>query len=262
MKRKKAEKAVKNDSSMVIFTNLMILLLAFFIVLVNLASTDQQKKHAALNSLFGSFGFHSGGLSAIGTSDSKDITVPDSPMNKEDVYAETLQDIALANGLDSDVEIRREPDRTVISFGDRIMFAKGSSVIPRESKKFLMEISKFLKEREGLIELRGYAEKMETFFEPDPVNAALYLSTKRAMAVLHFFLEEGRIPASRLVAHGFGISHGGEGNQIGGREWRGKVDIIIGHEKDIPYRLRVGRQRDGFIDFKGFIFKMHGSSNE
>lgn len=262
MKKKESEGAVKNNSSIIIFTNLMILLLAFFIVLVNLATTDNNKKHAALNSLFGSFGFHAGGMSPIGTSESKDITMPDSPMQKEDLYVETLQNIASVNGLGSEVEIRKEPEKVVLTLGDRILFAKGSSVIPGESTKFLMEVSRFLQDSEGLIELRGYADKKETLFEPDPENAALYLSIKRAMAVLHFFLEKGGIPADRLVAHGFGTNDDGEENLAGKREWRGKVDIIVGHKEEIPYRLRVDRLRDGIIDFKGFLFKMRGSNDE
>ena len=263
MKKKKQDSATGNESSIVIFTNLMILLLAFFIVLVNLASTDQQKKHAALNSLFGSFGFHTGGLSAIGTQDGMDITMPDSPIYKEEIKVETLQNIAAANGLSSDIEIRRTPEKIVLTLGDRILFAKGSTAIPRESTKFLMEISKFLKDSEGLIEIRGYADKGETVFDPDPVHAALYLSTKRALAILHFFLEKGMIPASRLVAHGFGSPPTRKGkDQIGGRDWEGKADIIVGQKEEIPYRLRVDRQRDRILDFKGFLFKIKGFSDE
>lgn len=261
-KKEKQESTVQNNSSVVIFTNLMILLLAFFIVLVNLATTDKNKKHAALNSLFGSFGFHAGGMSPIGASESKDITMPDAPIHEADLYVETLQNIASANGLGSEVEIRKEPEKVVLTLGNRIMFAKGSSVIPGGSTKFLMEISKFLKEGEGLIELRGYADKKETLFEPDPENAALYLSIKRAMAVLRFFLERGGIPAARLVAHGFGTNYEEEEDHIGQRGWHGKVAIIVGRKEEIPYRLRVKRIWDGIIDFKGFLFRMHGDGDE
>ena len=159
MKKKKQATTVSNESSLVIFTNLMILLLAFFIVLVNLATTEEHKKHAALNSLFGSFGFHSGGLSAIGTKEGMDITMPDSPIYKEDIKVEALQNIAASNGLSSDVEIRRAPEKIVLTLGDRILFKKGSFTISRKSMKFLKEISEFLKDGQGLIEIRGYTDK-------------------------------------------------------------------------------------------------------
>jgi chemotaxis protein MotB len=263
MKKKIEEQPAQSDSSTVIFTNLMILLLAFFIVLVTLASTDQRKKMAALNSLFGSFGLQAGGQSAIGDNNSMDITMPDSPINKEDVYIETLQNIASANGLRSDVEIRATPNKIVITLGERILFTKGHSTIPRENDEFLLEISKFLMDSKGLIELRGYADERETLLEPDPVRAALYLSAKRAMSVLHFLTEKGMIPASRLVAHGFGVPPASEkGIQRGKREWQGKVDVIVGYKEEIPYRWRVKRHWDRVLDFKGFLFKTHGSTDE
>ncbi len=262
MRKKKEEDATRTDSSVIIFTNLMILLLAFFIALVNLATTDQHKKMVALNSLFGSFGFHSGGMSAIGIRDGMDITMPDSPIYKEDIYVETLQNIATANGLSSDVEVSRVPEKIVLTLGDRVLFTKGSSTIPQESIKFLTEIATFLKDSEGIIEIRGYADEGETVFELDPVHAALYLSAKRAMAVLRFFLDVGMIPATRLVAHGFGVPPAPKVSQGGKRKWRGKVDIIVGYKEEIPYRLRVNRHKDSIIDFKGFLFKVPGSRDE
>ena len=159
MKKKKQDTAVNNESSLVVFTNLMILLLAFFIVLVNLSTTEEHKKQAALNSLFGSFGFHSGGLSPVGSSEGMDITMPDAPIFKDDIKVETLQNIAAANGLSSDVEIRRAPEKIVLTLGDRILFKKGSFTISRKSMKFLKEISEFLKDGQGLIEIRGYTDK-------------------------------------------------------------------------------------------------------
>ncbi|MFC1534239.1 flagellar motor protein MotB [Thermodesulfobacteriota bacterium] len=244
------------------FTNLMILLLAFFIVLVNLAIIDQKRRRVALNSLFGSFGFHPGGRSAIGESSGSDITMADSPMVKGKIELEQLQNIAIANGLESEVDVKREPEKIVITLSDRVLFDKGSSVLPEKSTSFLSDLSYLLKESSGLIELRGYADQVETVFQPDPLRSSLHLSTKRSLAVLHFFAEKSKIPVSRIVAHGFGIPTMGNKSQKGKRKWQGQVDIIVNYKEKIPYRLRINNQADRILDFKGFLFKTFGSRNE
>jgi chemotaxis protein MotB len=262
LKREKKEAGGGTNTWMTTFTNLIILLLAFFIILVNMAVIDKGKRTLALNSLFGSFGIHPGGQDAIGKSTVSDVSMWDAPMVKEDIDMEKLQNIAVGNELQSDVEIRKEPEKIVIALSDQVLFDKGSSKITQDSMRFLSDLSDMLREGPGLIELRGYADPAETVFEPDPLDASLYLSTKRALAVLHFFVEKEKIPVHRIVAHGFGSPSMGKGSLKGKRGCRGQVEIILDYKQKIPYRLRVSKQRNRKLDFKGFLFKLHGYRDE
>lgn len=255
IKKKKVTKEVDSNAWITTFTNLMILLLAFFIVLVNLAVVDNRKKQLALNSLFGSFGFHMGGQSPIGTSTGSDITMADSPMVEGEVNLEQLQNIAFANGLGSDVMISKEPEKTVIILSNKVLFNKGSYEIPHDGIRFLSDLSKFLKDGTGLIELRGYVDQTEISAEPDPARSSIYLSTKRALAVLHFFANNGEIPTTRITAHGFGIPPEGDKKLKKKIDWQRQVEIIVNDKEKIPYRLRVKNEEDHIFDFKGFIFK-------
>jgi chemotaxis protein MotB len=254
---KKKKKADEMDSNTWIttFTNLMILLLAFFIVLVNLGVVDKQKKQMALNSLFGSFGFHMGGQSAIGNDTDSDITMADSPMVKGEINIEQLQNIAISNGLESDVMISKEPEKTVIILNNRVLFEKGSYKIPEDGIQFLSDLSLFFKDGAGLIELRGYVDQSEIITEPDPPRTSIYLSTKRALAVLHFFIDNGEIPITRMVAHGFGIAPKGYKRLKEKKDWDRQVEIIVNDKEKIPYRLRVLKKEGHILDFKGFLFK-------
>jgi len=110
-KIKKIEENINTSAWLVLFTNLMILLLAFFIVLVAMGNVDSKKKRLALNSLFGSFGFHPGGRSAIGKSSGTDITIAGPPLSKQDIDLEQLRNIAIANGFGSDAEIKMEIEK-------------------------------------------------------------------------------------------------------------------------------------------------------
>jgi chemotaxis protein MotB len=246
---------------MVTFTNLMILLLAFFIVLVNMSVTDQAKKRKAFNSLFGSFGFQPGGRSAIGSPDGTDITMSDSPLLKESVDLEQLRNIVIANGLETDMKVKMEPERIILNISDRLLFDRGSFSLREDSIKYLSKISGILKNGPGTIELRGYTDLSEGALEHDQEQSALYLSTKRAMAAFHYFVEKGMISAERVVAHGFGPSPIEKRNSMEGKEWQGQVDIIVNYKQEIPYKYRI-RQQDNVLDFKGFLFKGYRPKDE
>ncbi len=261
-KRKNAEESQISSGWMVTFTNLMILLLAFFIVLVNMSVPDSEKKRVALNSLLGSFGLLPGGQSPIGAESGADLTMPDAPLTKIDLDLEQLQNITFANGLDSDVNISREGEKIILSLNDRIFFEKGDHSLTGKSAEFLMEIGKIIKEGPGLIELRGYSDKREFLADDDPVTGSIFLSTKRSLAVLHFLCEKANISPDRLIAHGFGTAHQPEHSQVPQfRDWQGQVKMIVNYRQKIPYWFRIKKQKERMLDFKGFLFKSHGSKD-
>jgi len=152
--------------------------------------------------------------------------------------------------------------KIVITLSDRVLFDYGSSKIPQNRTEFLLDLSVVLKEGPGLIELRGYTDEVETLLEPDPLDASIHLSTKRALAVFHFFVEKGKIPVNKIVAHGFGIPSAGKASSKGKRQWLRQVEIIANYKQKIPYRLRVERHMDRTLDFKGFLFNLYRSHDE
>ncbi|MFH1489003.1 MAG: OmpA family protein, partial [Pseudomonadota bacterium] len=111
--------------------------------------------------------------------------------------------IALSNGLESDVKIGQEVDKKVITISDRVLFAYRTNTISKDGVRFLTPLSRILKQGSGLIQLRGYTSNEETILSPDPSGESMYLSVKRALAVLHFLIDIGKIPANKIVAHGF-----------------------------------------------------------
>lgn len=262
MKKKKQESKLKSNAWITTFTNLMILLLAFFIVLVTLSTADQQRRRLGLNSLFGSFGFKTGGQAVIGSDAGGDITMGEAPIMEEEVELKKLQNVVFSNGLESDVEIRKEAEKMIITLGKRVLFAKGSSRVPQDSIKFLSDLSEILKDGPGLIELRGYADKAESILDPDPLKKSVYLATRRALAILHFFIDKGKIPTDRIVAHGFVKPLMKKEDSMVKKKWRGEVEIIADYGQKIPYRLRVPKYRERFLDYKGFFFKLFEDHNE
>ena len=253
-----AKKKMKEQDTlawMTTFTNLMILLLAFFIVLVTLGTVDQNKKQKAFNSLFGSFGFKTGGQSILGSREGSDVTMPQTPMKKEGIAIENLKNITLANGLQSDIKIQKEAARIIIAISNRVLFSFRSNKIQQKSVKFLSELSDVLKNGPGLIELRGYTDRAETILDPEPARKSIYLSIKRSLAVMHFFIDKAKIPANRIVAHGFGSPPLNKGRMQKMKKGSGGVSIIIDSRQELPYSLRRVKKRGGLLDYRGFLFK-------
>jgi chemotaxis protein MotB len=257
VKGKKAEEELNANAWMMTFTNLIILLLAFFIIMVTMSVRDERKKRLAWNSLTGSFGFKTGGLAVIGSRKGGDITINESPIMKQDLALTKLQNAAFSNGFGSDVKVTREAERIIIRFSNRVIFDRGSSTIPQKSTKFLAEMSAVLKDGPGLIELRGYADHADTVFDPDPSYKSMYLSTKRALAVLHFMKDKGKIPVDRLVAHGFGNLTAKSVMPGRKRAWEGQVEIIVDYHQEIPYRLRKPKPKNRSLDYRGFFFNLY-----
>jgi chemotaxis protein MotB len=133
MKKEKKTEEIDSSAWMVTFTNLMILLLAFFIVMVNMASliSRRKKRHSIL--FLGSFGHLPGGQSPIGGKDGTDITMADSPFSRVEVEFENLRNVTSTNGLDSDVDIRMESERIILSLSNRILFEHGDYAITEKS---------------------------------------------------------------------------------------------------------------------------------
>jgi len=205
----------KQDTNawMTTYTDLMTLLLTFFVLLLSISVIEKERQKIALNSLIGAFGFKAGAHSIVGSPKGVNITVGDAPLEKEDVQFERLRNIALKNGLESDVEISKEREK------------------------------------------RGYAAHAETAFEPDPLRVAMSLSAKRARALYHFLREKGRLRASRMVTHGFGVDRAQKGAPREKTELSRQVEIVIDQKEKIPFRLRRPDWGDSWLDYKGFFFR-------
>lgn len=258
---KKEEPRRDTNAWMTTYTDLMILLLTFFVLLLSLSVVTEKKKLLALNSLTGAFGFKPGGHSILGTPRGLNITIGSSPMKQEDIDFEGMRNIALKNALEAHAKIVKEDERTIITLGNRVLFEHRSSRVKAESAPFLLELGEILKDGPHTIELRGYAATSETAFDQDPFKTSMLLSSERASEIYRFFAERGGIPAKKMVAHGFGTNRV---DMEGGKSPDGldrQVELILDYRDSIPYRLkRTGRE--SLLDFKGFLFRFPGDAHE
>ncbi len=252
---RKADPKINTNSWMATYTDLMILLLTFFVLLLSLATIDKKRKRLALNSLVGAFGFKPGAHSILGKEKGLNITAGSAPLVPEDIQFERLRNVALRHGIKSHLSMTKQLDRTVITLESRVLFDMGSDQLDPDGMAFLSELAEILKTGPRLIELRGYADSAEGVFQPEPKKYSMLLSSKRAMVVFHFFREKGGIPAKNMVAHGFGLDTEGAKNKGNKHRLNRQVEIILDYREKIPRRLKKPRSPDSTLDFKGFFFK-------
>jgi chemotaxis protein MotB len=92
---------------------------------------------------------------------------------------------------------------TTLQIGSTAFFGSGNATISSAGKAFLSDVATTLKSGE----LAAYRIAVEGHTDDTPINTVQFqsnweLSTARAAAVVHFFLEQG-IPARKLTAAGY-----------------------------------------------------------
>jgi chemotaxis protein MotB len=257
---KKPEEKMNTNAWMTTYTDLMTLLLTFFVLLLSMAVITEEKRLVALNSVTGAFGFKPGAHSILGSPKGLNVTVGGAPMKKEEVDFEMMRNIELKNALKNDMALIKEEERIIISLSNRVLFGPGSSQIDPNRLAFLSELREVLKESPSRIELRGYVATSEMVFDKDRMKTSMMLSSGRAFAVFNFFAEAGQIPAKRIVAHGFGTNAAKKGNVKEEHETNRQVEIILDYRERVPYGLSRP-WRNSFLDFKGFFFKVPGGEH-
>ena len=260
---KVTENKIDTNSWMTTYTDLMTLLLTFFVLLLSLSTMDSRKKRDALNSLVGAFGFKPGAHSVIGSDKGLNVTVGSAPLTEEEVRFERLRNISFMNGLETEMVVTNEGERIIIALSNKVLFKSESDEIDQSRWPFLTELAEVLREVPRLVELRGYTDPTEMLLDREDFKKRMMLSSRRAHAVYRFFGSQGGVELGKMVAHGFGTvppKRAGPGMKDG---FNRQVEIICDYRTKIPRTLREGGGPRGFLlDFKGFLFGLKDNGNE
>ncbi len=204
---------------MATFSDLMSLLLTFFVLLLSMASLDQKKIKEALGSLQGALGVLEGGFK---TEVSKELIMPSvgiEPPKKlvmERVKRWAYRRIKPGKGKAfrnregyiksketerGPVEVRETKEGIVISMVGGVLFDPGDAQLKPEGKKLLDELVPLIKQL-------GYPIRIEGHTDNTPVVGGKYksnweLSVARAISVLRYFISKGLDPKKMSVA-GYG----------------------------------------------------------
>ena len=237
-----------------LFTSLMIILLAFFILLNSIAVIDEERRLAALGSFIGSLGILPGGVSPF-KSKGRSIRNPSAPMEEPIAGLEILQEF-VESSMPTGVAVAGGRMRKLITFQDTVLFdEKGYSIKPK-ARLFLSELARLINLSNYPVRIEGHTDDVRTL--PKGIDSDWQLSTLRSLAVLRYLVETGKVAPHRLSAFGYGKHRPlAPNNSPLNRAKNRRVSLVLdAREEAMKENLEERFRQPAIYDFKGFLFKL------
>lgn len=261
MARKHKEESHTNQERwLVTYSDLITLLMIFFIVMYSMSNVDAAKFRAMADSLSMTLGGATPSKIELATSpsgpsvmdsgspqQSSPVSGPESdpPIKIEQNYAEgdgngdkdletltiegikaKLDQFAAENNIQTKLVSSIEERGLVVSIQDTLLFASGSDEITPAARNILKKISTVLAATSNYIKIEGHTDNLPIHTAKFPSNWEL--SVLRATNVLHILMTEGGINSERLSATGYGEYRPIADNTTeAGRAHNRRVDLVI-----------------------------------
>lgn len=244
---------VSSDRWMITYSDLITLLMIFFVVMYSMSQLDAEKFKALARSLSISLGGgasarvelmdYQGGLSIIEKGNSfmdpgnlgtgTDDENGDKGNGDAELEAMTLEGIkakldqfALANNIEAKLISTLEERGLVVSIQETLLFDSGSAEITPTAHDILEKIASVLAAIPNYIKVEGHTDNLPIHTAKFPSNWEL--SVLRATNVVHILVDEGKIRSERLSAAGYGEYRPIANNDtIAGRSRNRRVDLVI-----------------------------------
>ncbi len=204
--RKKKKKPVEDGTfvDMVAFAALMTILLAFFIMLSsNVGPMRDENSREAIDSFKEALDNYGVSKIAFGSSDS--ITnlemKQESYGGKSKKRKEMLKNV-FVNTIDKNIDIEYTQKGHQLVFPTEIDFINDELDMSSESKMYLNNLIKVIRNRDCTVVVGGYTG--ENFIPTDDYPTSWQLSAEFASAVTRYFSGVGKIDYTRLTAIGYG----------------------------------------------------------
>lgn len=238
------------------YSDMVTLLLTFFILLFSMASVDNVKFSEVAKSLSSSFSMVnlSSGDSILSNSGKSIFTVDftnsskNKPEQKEkyieqaeqmvvdaeqqiadkkmDIAKEEIRQAIEAQGIEDKVQVIEEKDFILVRLDSEIFFDSGSAEIRPEGIPVLAALSEVLKGIDTDILISGHTDNV-------PINTLLYktnweLSTARATTVVRYFVYDLNLDPTKFTATGNGeFQPIGDNGTADGRQQNRRIEIKI-----------------------------------
>ena len=259
MAKKKEKAEIKTDGWKDTFSDLMNLLLCFFVLLFSMSTVDEVKYAELVASLSNSFSIFNGGAQAIGkgtlvssgatqlnnldeyysdmgkkAEEEEDAEDPLAEMQAqqkqqmEELYGEMTEQTE-SKHLEDDLDVTIDDgyQYVMLSLSGSVLFDTGSAEIRKEAKPILSRVGDILKNyQKNQIKIEGHTDNVPIKTSEYPSN--LWLSTARATKVLEYFHEKKKLSLKHLEASGMGDVHPVASNKsASGRAKNRRVEIKI-----------------------------------
>lgn len=202
-RRKQEESSGGSPEWLTTYSDLVTLLLCFFVLLFSFSEVDAGKFRDIMNSFQGGAGVLEGGTSMDTPlveveDDLEDSAGLDELLNDLEEYADNL-------GLEDKISVEVDERGIIVRFMDNVFFDSGSASIKEESFEILSSVAELLKREEFInrqIKVEGHTDSDNIRFSTKyPTNWEL--SSARATNVLRYLIEEESMNGRRVSSSGY-----------------------------------------------------------
>ena len=230
MRKRKREDKKSTQEWLTTYSDMVTLLLCFFVLLFSFSEIDAQKFRTIMSSFQGGSGVLEGG-SAM---DIPEELEGDMNTNIDEEELEKLKDVieeyAESIGLKEEITLTIEERGLVIRFMDSVFFDSGKAEIKSESKQILHYMAELLNREE----FKEKHIKVEGHTDSDPIiYSTIYptnweLSSTRATNVLRYLVENEGINGDRISSSGYSYYRSVAPNDTKENKAKNRrVDIVI-----------------------------------
>ena len=227
----KKQKKENSERWLLTYSDLITLLMIFFVVMYSMSNVDSQKYQELAGSLNSSLGpslsILQGGssLTDLNGGINSNISIPQTLSTTQRIQQE-LENYLETHNLTERVNVHIDPRGLTLSFDDSILFDSGKADIQISYKQNLLEICNILKTFPNNVVVEGHTDNVP--ISTDEFKSNWELAAIRAINVVHFFTDQGGIPASKLSAISYGEYQPIASNDTSeGQAKNRRIDIVL-----------------------------------
>ncbi len=228
---------------MVTYSDMVTLLLTFFVLLLSMARLDKVLFRDAAGSLRGAFG-------VMNSAQNNEVAVPKiiefSPIDDDyvaRVYKRVQTNIKRLK-LDRDIELVKDRGAVILRVKDSILFDTGSVAVKAAAYSVLQKIAELVKPLPFGLRIEGHTDN-----EP-PTRGNLTnwdISMMRAVNVLKYFVKDEIFPIQRMSAVGYGAQKPIMPNDSPeGKALNRRVEFVMEslneYRSELPYLIDANEQ--------------------
>lgn len=235
---KKKQKKENSERWLLTYSDLITLLMIFFVIMYSMSNVDSQKYDSLAtslnNSLSPSFSIVNGGsTNSIGsitpvTNGNSDILSNSSSqsLSPTQEIEQELKNYLESHDLTSQVTLHIEPQGLILSLNENIFFESGKAEIQPRYKKNLLEISAILSTFNNNVSIEGHTDNIP--IHNNQFRSNWELAAIRATNVVHLLIDEEHMNPSKLSATSYGEHHPIASNDTDeGRAKNRRIDIVL-----------------------------------
>ena len=218
---------------MVTYSDLMTLLLVFFVLLYSFSSLDVLKFKAFVVSFQGAGILNNGPSPMENVDDNKDQTkVINEQMGEVSDNAKLMEVFTVIeaflenNGLEATISVKYEERGVALTIKEKVLFDSGKADLKPAAKDMLAQLGDLFAKIPNQISVEGHTDDR-------PINTVEFpsnweLSAARSARVVRFFTREHHLDPKRMVAVGYGEYRPVASNETAeGRATNRRVVIVI-----------------------------------